>query len=216
MPRSLYICYFGVREPLVQTQVVPYLVGIAEAGWETHLLTFEPELGKWTSDELRDQEDLLRGQGIVWHRLKYHKRPTVPATLYDIARGSIHVRRLLAKYRFDILHCRVHVPVTMAMLGRMGMRRRPKVLFDIRGFFPEEYTDAGVWPENGWIYRGVKRVEKWLMDRSDGFVVLTEKARDILFPESRIITVDRLGRPVEVIPCCVDLKQRFAELSTDR
>ncbi|MCV5373350.1 hypothetical protein OFD18_34735, partial [Escherichia coli] len=41
------------------------------------------------------------------------------------------------------------------------------------------------------------------------FVVLTEKARDILFPESRETGRDRLGRPVEVIPCCVD-PERFA------
>jgi len=25
MPGTLYICYFGIREPLVQTQVLPYL-----------------------------------------------------------------------------------------------------------------------------------------------------------------------------------------------
>ena len=25
MPKTLYLCYFGLREPLVQTQVIPYL-----------------------------------------------------------------------------------------------------------------------------------------------------------------------------------------------
>ncbi len=87
-----------------------------------------------------------------------------------------------------------------------------KMLFDIRGFFPEEYTDAGVWKENGSIYRSVKRIEKWLLKKSDGFVVLTEKAREILFPESLETGFDKLGRPVEVIPCCIDPKRfDFAE-----
>ncbi|MGH9844989.1 MAG: glycosyltransferase, partial [Blastocatellia bacterium] len=56
-------------------------------------------------------------------------------------------------------------------------------------------------------YRGVKDVERRLLDSSDAFVVLTEKAREILFPgcENR----DGRGRPIEVIPCCID-PRRFA------
>jgi glycosyltransferase involved in cell wall biosynthesis len=98
----------------------------------------------------------------------------------------------------------------MGALARKLSRQRPKLLFDIRGFFPEEYTDAGRWPEGGWLYRTAKRIERWLLREADGFVVLTEKAREILFPESRSTGVDGLGRPVEVIPCCVDLS-RFHE-----
>jgi glycosyltransferase involved in cell wall biosynthesis len=47
------------------------------------------------------------------------------------------------------------------------------------------------------------------MTESDGFVVLTENARGILFPESKETGSDIRGRPIEVIPCCVDLKKRF-------
>jgi len=89
----------------------------------------------------------------------------------------------------------------MGALARKYSSRKPKLIFDIRGFMPEEYTDAGVWPENGSIYRMAKRAERWLLRVSDGFVVLTEKARQILFSAET--------RPVEVIPCCVDFEARF-------
>jgi glycosyltransferase involved in cell wall biosynthesis len=91
----------------------------------------------------------------------------------------------------------------MGALARKLSTRKPKLLFDIRGFFPEEYTDAGIWPEGGWLYRTVKRVERWLLKEADGFVVLTNKAKAILFPGSG--DTDEHGRPIEVIPCCVDL-----------
>jgi glycosyltransferase involved in cell wall biosynthesis len=94
-----------------------------------------------------------------------------------------------------------------ALAKKLIFGKKPKLLFDIRGFFPEEYTDAGVWKENGWLYRTVKRLEKWLLKEADGFVVLTERAREILFPESAATGFDKSGRPVEVIPCCVDLKR---------
>jgi glycosyltransferase involved in cell wall biosynthesis len=50
------------------------------------------------------------------------------------------------------------------------------------------------------------------MKQADGFVVLTERAREILFPESLESGADKHGRPVEVIPCCVNL-ERFASAS---
>jgi glycosyltransferase involved in cell wall biosynthesis len=97
----------------------------------------------------------------------------------------------------------------MGALARKLSRHKPKLIFDIRGFFPEEYTDAGVWPENGFLFRTAKRVERWLMNESDGFVLLTEKAREILFGAPR----DGSDKPVEVIPCCVDLEKRFTNTS---
>ena len=206
MARSLYICYFGVRQPLVQTQVVPYLRELVKGGHEMELLTFEPEdLG----DEADAIREALRADGIEWHRLRYHKRPSVPATLFDIANGARFIRKLANRKKFYILHCRSHVPMMMAAIARKGIRHRPKLLFDIRGFFPEEYVDAGVWPEGGAIYRNVKRAEAWLMKEADAFVVLTEAARNVIAPESVGSGITADGKPIEVIPCCVDFERRF-------
>ena len=210
MARSLYICYFGVRESLVQTQVIPYLRELAKGGHEVSLLTFEPVA---LDDELMRRE--LRGDGIEWHWLKYHKRLSMIATAYDIFRGAAFVWRITRRNDIEILHGRVHVPTLMAAIARKVLRRKPKLLFDIRGFFPEEYTDAGLWPENGFLYRSAKRAERWLLKEADGFIVLTEKARDILFPElagsaTDAGGTDKVGRPLEVIPCCVDMSKFYA------
>lgn len=244
MPKTLYICYFGVREPLVQTQVIPYLRELRKDGIEVTLLTFEPAAPDAAGvDAGRD----ACGPGIDWHWLRYHKRPSAPATAYDVMAGAWYIRKLMGRAKFDVLHGRSHVPTLMAAIARKFSSHKPKLLFDIRGFFPEEYTDAGIWPEGGWLYRSAKRVEKWLMKEADGFVVLTEKAREVLFgdaeaeppeiklepdgkaepfrtsggkaagesenPHSALRTPQSQG-PVEVIPCCVDLK-RFEAANED-
>jgi glycosyltransferase involved in cell wall biosynthesis len=207
--RSLYICYFGVLEPLVQTQVIPYLRELAKGGHEILLLTFEGQVTELQSYGVAELKRELADQGIDWYWLTYHKRFSALATAYDIFRGALFVRGMVRRKQLDILHGRVHVPTLMGALARKFSRRKPKLLFDIRGFFPEEYTDAGIWPEGGVLYRGAKRVERWLLKEADGFVVLTERAREILFPGAAASGSDALGRPVEVIPCCVDLS-RFA------
>ena len=207
MARSLYICYFGMREPLVQTQVLSYLRELVKDGHEITLLTFEPANSELEPKRAAELRGSLAAENIDWHTLRYHKRLSVIATAYDIFCGALFTRRMIGRKQLHILHARVHVPALMAALARKLSRRKPKILFDIRGFFPEEYTDAGVWPANGWLYRSAKRVERWLLKEADGFVVLTEKARTILFPESAPTGVDALGRPVEVIPCCVDFSR---------
>jgi glycosyltransferase involved in cell wall biosynthesis len=85
-----------------------------------------------------------------------------------------------------------------------------KLIFDIRGFLADEYVDSGNWRADGLPYRLTKRAERWLYRAADGFVVLTEKARAIVLSDGAA------GRPVEVIPCCVDQNRFAAASASDR
>ncbi|MCC7308873.1 MAG: glycosyltransferase, partial [Acidobacteria bacterium] len=115
MPKTLYICYFGLREPLVQTQVLPYLREIGKGGVKVSLLTFEPDMrAKWTAEQIAQMKAELAEEGIAWHCLGYHKAPSVPATAFDIVNGTRYVRKLLNREKFDVLHARVHIPGVMA------------------------------------------------------------------------------------------------------
>lgn len=215
---TLYLCYFGLREPLVQTQVLPYLREIKKMpGLKVSLLTFEPEPEiKWSADEIGREKAKLANEGIHWHFLKYHKRPSAPATFYDILCGAYFARKLARKENVDVFHGRVHIPTLMGWIAAKFLSRKPKLLFDIRGFFPEEYIDAGIWKNDSQVYKILKYLEKKLLRDADGFVVLTEKAREILFPGSKVSGADERGRPVEVIPCCVDLNRFKIDLEQSR
>ncbi|HAF14713.1 MAG TPA: hypothetical protein DHU55_11740 [Blastocatellia bacterium] len=211
--RTLYVCYFGLREPLVQTQVLPYLRQLQSENVRVSLLTFEPRLREtWTADDIAKQRAALNAEGISWHCLKYHKWPSLPATIYDMAVGALAIRRVMRREGVSILHARNHIPGVMSAIAKRLTGGH--LVFDIRGFMPEEYTDAGVWPENGYLYRGLKRVERYLLRVSDAFVLLTEKARDIVFPGCS--DTDKLGRPIEVIPCCVDFERFETAEQTSR
>lgn len=217
--RSLYLCYFGLREPLVQTQVLPYLRELRRGGVELHLLTFEPGGDSaWTESDREAWRARMESQGIQWRMLPYHARPSLPATLYDIAAGALAAARLRRQEGIDLLHARGYVAAAMGALAKW--RRGGKLIFDIRGFMAEEYVDAGVWPAGGLLYRLTKVAEKKLLAAADGYVVLTEKARSILFPREdrpaggppESVSKTHVGgdsvKPVEVIPCCVD-QERF-------
>ncbi|HEY2324316.1 MAG TPA: glycosyltransferase [Thermoanaerobaculia bacterium] len=188
--RSLYICYFGLRQPLVQTQVLPYLRELTARGVAMSLLTFEPE--PFDEAEWRER---LRRDGIAWSTLRYHKRPTLPATLYDVVRGAFRAASIARREKIQILHGRSHVGAAIGALAKRMCGAR--TIFDFRGLLAEEYVDHGNWREGGVLYRLTKKAERWLLRDADGVVFLTDAVRQ------------PMNAPVEVIPCCVDV-DRFA------
>jgi glycosyltransferase involved in cell wall biosynthesis len=200
VPGALYLCYQSVAEPLTQTQVVAYLEGLAFAGYRIVLLTFEPR--RLSADETEHHKRTLLSKGIVWHCLRYHKSPTVPATSWDVLAGIVVGLRLVHKYRARVLHARGHVPGVMALV--LKNLTDAKFLLDVRGFMAEEYVDAGVWPAGGILFRMVKRVERRLVAAADALIVLTSMAKRLL---ERWYPREVGGKHLEVIPCCVDFRQ---------
>lgn len=190
--RALYVCYLSLADPLVRTQVVAYLAGLAQRGHVIHLLTFETELGRTRRRELRAEMAAL---GIAWHGLRYHKRPSLPATVYDTLLGALVSAWLVLRHRLRAVHARSHIPLAMALLVRPLTRRR--IVFDIRGLLAEEYVDAGRWARGGLPYRLTDRIQRAGLRRADGFVVLTERVRGHLWGE-------RPPPRTHVIPCCAD------------
>jgi hypothetical protein len=65
-------------EPLVQTQVVPYLNELAKRGFQIHLLTFERRSLSVAEREATTRD--LANAGITWCHLRHHLRPSLPAT----------------------------------------------------------------------------------------------------------------------------------------
>ncbi len=196
--RSLYICYLSLEDPLVQTQVVAYLEGLARLGHRIHLLTYEPQLDAGRRSALRAE---LEGRGIVWHSLRYHKRPSLPATAYDALAGALLATRLVRRHRLEAVHARSHVPAASGLLAKRLTGCR--LIFDIRGLMGEEYVDAGRWRRDGLAHRITGWIQRVAIERADGIVVLTESVRRHLFGSD-----DR--RTTLVIPCCADA-HRLAE-----
>jgi glycosyltransferase involved in cell wall biosynthesis len=207
--RVLFISYNGMLEPLGQTQVLPYLRELTRRRVKVTLLSFERSNaftveGRRQCDELKRE---LHEHGIEWHWLRYHLRPSLPATFYDVLAGIRYASRLVRQNRIELVHARSHIPATIAL----ALKRKfgIKMIFDVRGLMAEEYVDAHHWPAGGLRYRITKAAERRIFAATDGVVTLTERIWPIIKEWDGL-----KGRDVhhEVIPCCVDLSLfRFDE-----
>ena len=119
--------------------------------------------------------------GITWHGLRYHKRPSLPATVYDTLLGAVCIAVWSRLHRLDVVHARTHVPAAMALIARAIVRRPPLLVFDIRGLMVEEYEEAGRWRPGGLPSRVTRAVEGAAIKRAARIVILTNNARTNLF-----------------------------------
>jgi glycosyltransferase involved in cell wall biosynthesis len=203
-PAILYVSYDGMLEPLGQSQVIAYLERLA-GEYEFHLLSFEKR-ADWADGKRRAALiDRLEAAGIAWHPLTYHKRPSVPATLFDIAQGTIAGLWLALRHRARIIHARSYVAALIALMVKR--LTGAKLLFDMRGLWADERVDGGLWPEGGRLFRAVKRIEKSLLLGADHIVTLTEASVGVI--EAFPCFAGRTHAPLTVIPTCADL-ERFS------
>ncbi len=204
----LYVSYDGALDPLGRSQVVPYLEGLSSEGFRYDLITFE-KTARWNDlDDRRSMEERLSRADIRWHPLRYRRRPPVLGTLLNLVEGYRLALRLDGERAFDLVHARSYPSSVVAR--RLKTRRRIPFIFDMRGFYPEERVDGGLWKKGGVLFKAAKRVERDLFGMADGIVTLTQASLPIL--STRIAAAG--GRAVpRVIPTCVDL-DRFKPVPT--
>jgi glycosyltransferase involved in cell wall biosynthesis len=198
-PGVLYISYDGMLEPLGQSQVIAYLERLTDE-YRIHLISYEKPVDRAQAGKVAAVAERLAQSGIVWHPLTYHKTPTVPATLYDIAQGMAVALWLTARHRLGLVHARSYVPALIGWVVKLLTGAR--LLFDMRGLWADERTDGGIWPAGGRIYRAVKRLERTLLGGADQIVTLTHASKAVIaaFPY-------RIDAPISVIPTCADLSR---------
>jgi glycosyltransferase involved in cell wall biosynthesis len=195
--RVIYISYDGVLDPLGASQVVSYLLSLADRGFDITLVSFEKP-ARWARIEAcADMQRRLEGRGIRWRALRYNKRPRLAGTLLDILVGSRTIAREAARCAPQLIHCRGDIAMVMVRCALVPSTI--PILYDVRGFFSDERVETGSWRRGSLVDRAVRRMEEANLRCAQGAVVLTDYAAEAL----------RRRRPsllaLRVIPTCADL-----------
>lgn len=187
-------------ENLGQSQVLPYLRGLARRGVEIDLLSME--LSTADRDSIAALGDELRGSGIRWSPLTRRRDPRLSVKIAESALGVMKALGTSLARRPDVVHGRSYLPTAVCDVVASTVPRA-RLLFDCRGMLGDEYVDAGYWTRDRLEYKLVKRYEARAFRRADGVVVLTRAL------ERWVVERGWLGprTHIEAVPCCVDLEK---------
>ncbi len=195
----LYITYDGLCDPLGQSQVTPYIKGLANKGINIFILSFEKRRSFEKLNLIKELKFELNQYHVGWRHLRYHNNPRIFAAVYDVLCGLLNGFILIKKYRLNIVHARGYVSGFIASWLKRLLKI--KFIFDMRGFWIEEKVDAGFWRKDSISYKIAKNMEKSMLSLAERVIVLTEKAK--LFLESCAVKSEK---QIAVIPTYVDLK----------
>jgi glycosyltransferase involved in cell wall biosynthesis len=204
---SVYVCYWSLRDPLCQSQSLPYLRQLAERGHRTALVTFEQRQYRLPRDERRAMRARLAGEGILWRPLKYHKRVPLVATAWDVLVGTAAATALALRHHAPIVHSRASVPGAIGLVAS-GLARR-RFLYDADSKLSLEYADNRHWKRSSLAFRLMARIEAACRRRADAIVVLSHRLREEFVGEG-------VRAPIAVVPCCVDVDRfRFDSVARE-
>ena len=187
----LYISQDGITDHIGQSQIAPYVLGLAARGYDIHLLSAEKD-GREAL--IADYQARFASVGVRWTTLPYHK-PLI-GTLRDFAAMIYAARRICRAEDITLVHCRSHptMPVGMAVKRWTGAR----LLFDFRDFWADTGIARGRFVL---VFRGLKRFERRFVLAADHVNCLTERAVTYL---QREYVATAAAPSFSVVPCCAD------------
>ena len=202
MTSVLYISYTGLMDPLGQSQVLQYVLALGKSGHRMTVLSFEKPEALKDAARMSDMRDQCAAAGVDWRPQTWHNKPIgILATLYDISVGCAHAIRIAREVCAEIVHCRSYIGSLMGLSVKRVTGA--KLIFDMRGFWPDERVDGGIWSAKGLTYKVFKRVERMLFLRADHVISLTRTG------VREYESFDYMqGQPAKstVIPTCTNLE----------
>ena len=211
LKKVLYISYDGMTDPLGQSQVIPYLLGLAAKGHSITVLSCEK---RENYPKLKaHNEERFAAAGIDWQYVFYSKRPPVFSTFYDLMRMASKAREIAKAKDIEVVHCRT---ILSTLIGAsLKKKLGTKLVFDIRGFWADERVEGDLWNLDNPLYKRMynyfKRKESEYFSLADHIITLTDTAKNWIEAQ------DWPGGPVppiRAIPCAVNL-EHFSQASTN-
>ncbi len=200
--RVLYISYDGLTDPLGQSQVLPYLINLAEQNYEIHILSTEKNESFLKNREII--QELCNYSGINWSWIIYTKKPPILSTIYDVRFLFKKAVALHKNLNFDIIHCRSYIPAIVGL--KMKQKYGVKFLFDMRGFWADERVDGDIWNLKFLPFKKVydyfKKKEKDFLLNADQVISLTYNGKLEIRSWNYL---KGKSDNISVIPCCADL-----------
>ena len=197
----MYISYDGLTDPLGQSQILPYLVGLSRYEFQVSVLSFEKR--QRYHKEHSTIKKITDAAGIKWISLWFTSRPLVLSKIYDRWRLKKTALKLHRQQQFDMIHCRSYVAAEIGLYFKKKFGT--KFLFDMRGFWADEKKDSGAWDQANPFFRRLysyyKQKEAQYLQNADQIIALTEAAKNEMLKwpgyNSKV--------PVRIIPCCADM-----------
>lgn len=199
----LYITFDGLSDPLGQSQILPYLIGLSKNGYHIHIISCEKK-DRYHKEKVRIHE-LISGLPIQWKHIFYDENGSSLSRLMYIRKLKRIANQIRKEKQLSLVHCRSYLSSLIGL--EFKLKYKIPFVFDMRGLWADERIDGGIWnlqkPLHKFFYQYFKRKEKQFVTHADAIVSLTNSGVSEL---SKLYGTEIVKPKTTVIPCCTNVK----------
>lgn len=196
---TVYLSRTGLLEPLGQSQVLSYAIGLSRV-YAITLISFERENDLRRPEELERIRAICDTHGIRWQMYRYRSKPRLLAAVWNLTALVSVTSRAVRETNARLIHARSYIPATAAWF--VAGRKDLPFIFDMRSLWPEELITSRRLRRGSWLHRLIRGAEGRLLRDASAVVSLTRAAvRHLDSVHSGAVDEARLS----VIPTCTDL-----------
>lgn len=188
-----YISYDGLLDPLGNSQILPYLEGLADSGFKLIILSFEKT--DRTNKLIDELDKKLKSKDITWIYLPFKKQ--FLGYIRRILKSCYLLKKTLKNKHIVLFHTRGILTAIVYFICRL----KCPLIYDIRAF-AGEYIDCGRVNSNSIFANALIYFEKILINLSAGIVVLDKSGSEFLKQNFK-----RIKAEIKIIPTCTDIKK---------
>ena len=137
----LFISMDGMTDPLGQSQVLPYLTGLASKGFSISIVSCEKPANFNVNQEA--VKYIAEKNGIHWAYCFYRNK--IP--LLSQIQNFLQLKKLASKtahnFNCTLVHCRSYPSGLIGM--KLKEKKGLKFIFDMRGFWADERIEGKIW-----------------------------------------------------------------------
>lgn len=198
---TVYITFDGLSDPLGQSQIIPYLIGLSSNSYCIHVFSCEKE--KNLAKEKTRIESILKSNHIGWTYILYDENGSFLSRIGYVNSLTKLVKSHIRTFSVSLIHCRSYLAALIGL--RFKQKHNIPFVFDMRGFWADERIDGNIWkrsnPVHLLLYRFFKTKEQQFLKYADAIVSLTEAGLQEL---NRVYPMLLVSEKTSIIPCCTN------------
>lgn len=198
---TLYITFDGLSDPLGQSQILPYLIGICQQGY--HITILSCEKNHALEAEKAKINQLIANLPISWIYINYETSGGFLSRFNYIKKLEKIAKKVITENKINLIHCRSYLPALIGL--KFKLKQNIPFLFDMRGYWADERMDGNIWSKTNLLhiifYKYFKAKEKQFFKYADAIVMLTQASQNDI--NKRFLKWNINEKSV-VIPCCVN------------
>jgi len=169
----LFISDSSLRNPILQSQGLPFLYNLNHTQFKPFVLSFEdPNLGKAESLEIQAIIKKYNSK-IDFIPVTISKKGVLPSWLYFSWKRIKILYKIISNHKVTLLHARSFNPAFLAIVIKIFLKPSIKVIYDNRGLYIDELIFRNTLSKGSIKEKIFRTIEKVIINKCDQMVVVS-------------------------------------------